>query len=89
MTHDHALPGGWRHVAAVRAGGMLRLYIDGAPVSESATFNTADYDLSMEEPLQIGSGQIGPFSGSLSDVRLYNRALSDTQVAAIFARQRI
>ena len=89
VTHDHALPGGWHHLAAVRADGVLRLYVDGALVSESASFTAADYDLATDEPLQIGNGQIGPFSGSLSDVRLYNRALSDTQVAAIFARQRM
>ena len=89
VTHDRALPGGWHHLVAVRAEGVLRLYVDGALVSESASFNAADYDLSIEEPLQIGNGQIGPFSGSLSDVRLYNRALSDTQVAATFERQRM
>ena len=42
-----------------------------------------------EKPLQFGNGQIGPFSGSLSDVRLYNRGLSDTLAAAIFERQRM
>lgn len=89
VTHDHALPGGWHHLAAVRADGVLRLYVDGALAAESAPFNAAGYDLSTDEPLQIGNGQIGPFSGSLCDVRLYNRALSDTQVAAIFERQRM
>ncbi len=89
VTHDHALPGGWRHLAAIRADGVLRLYVDGALASESAPFTAADYDLSTTEPLHIGNGQIGPFSGSLSDVRLYNRALSDTQVTAIFERQRM
>ncbi len=89
VTHDHALPAGWHHLAAVREGGLLRLYVDGALVAVSASFNAADYDLTLEEPLQFGAGQIGPFSGSLSDVRLYNRGLSDTQVAAIFARQRM
>ncbi len=88
VTHDHALPGGWRHLAAVRAGGVLRLYVDGALAAESASFNAADYDLSIEEPLQIGNGQIGPFSGSLSGVRLYNRALSETEVAAMCERPR-
>ncbi|MDE2930244.1 MAG: hypothetical protein OXQ27_04890 [Chloroflexota bacterium] len=43
----------------------------------------------LEEPLQIGNGQTGPFSGSLPEVRLYNRGLSDTQVAEIFERQRL
>ena len=46
-------------------------------------------EVELEEPLHISDGQSGPFSGSLSDVRLYNRGLSDTQVAAIFERQRM
>ena len=29
VTHDHALPGGWHHLAAARADGVLRLYVDG------------------------------------------------------------
>ena len=89
VTHDHALPGGWRHLAAVRSGGVLRLYVDGAPVAASTPFNAAAYDLAIDEPLRIGSGAIGAFSGSLSDVRLYNRGLTDSQVAAISARHRI
>ena len=89
VTHDHALPGGWHHLAAVRAGGALRLYVDGAAVARSAPFNAADYDLSTEEPLHIGFGEIGHFSGSLGDVRLYNRALDDNEVAQVFARPRL
>ncbi len=46
-------------------------------------------EVELEEPLQIGNGQIRPFSGSLSDVRVYSRGLSDTQVAAILVRQRM
>ena len=45
--------------------------------------------MATDEPLHIGSGQIGPFSGSLSDVRLYNRGLSDSQIASIFVREPI
>ena len=32
---------------------------------------------------------IGPLSGSLSDVRLYNRALNDTAVSTMFERPRV
>ena len=89
VTHDHALPGGWHHLAAVRSEGALRLYVDGAPVATSAQFEATDYNLSTQEPLHIGFGAIGHFSGSLGDVRLYNRALSDTEVAAIFEKPRL
>ncbi len=89
VTHDHALPGGWHHLTAVRADGLLRLYVDGALVATSPQFEATDYDLSTEEPLHIGFGAIGHFSGSLGDVRLYNRALADTEVTAIFERPRL
>ncbi len=36
-----------------------------------------------------GTGQIGPFSSSLSNVRLYSRPLSDVDVAAIHERPRL
>jgi hypothetical protein len=89
VTHDHALSAGWHHLTAVRANGTLRLYVDGDLVGESGPFSAADYELTTDEPLRIGNGEIGPFSGSLRDVRLYDRGLSDTQVAAIFASQRM
>ena len=80
--------GGWHHLATVRGGGALRMYVDCGVVAEAASFTAANYDLSTKVSLQIGNGQIGPFSGSLGDVRLYNRALVDTEVAAIFERSR-
>lgn len=33
-------------------------------------------EVELVEPLHIGDSQIGPFSGSLTDVGLYNWALS-------------
>lgn len=80
---------GRRHLATVRGGGALRLYVDGAPVAEAVSFNLTDYDLATDGPLQIACGQSGPFSGSLSDVRLYNRPLLNADVAAIFEELRL
>ena len=65
------------------------MYENGAPVSESPSFTAATYGLSLEESLQIGNAQVGPVSGSLSDVRFYNRALSDTEVDQVFERPRL
>lgn len=53
------------------------------------SFNPADYDFATDGPLQIACGQVGPFSGSLSDVRLYNRALGDGEVSHIYERPRL
>ena len=53
------------------------------------SFNPADYNFATDGPLQIAGGQIGPFNGSLSDVWLYNPAILNAEVAAIFERPRL
>jgi hypothetical protein len=80
-TSDQSLAPGWRHIAAVREGGCLRLHIDGRAVAESAPFHPDDYDSSNDQPLRIGFGVGHPFRGSMSDLRLYNRALTPLEIA--------
>jgi len=84
---DQALASGWRHIAAVREGRCLRLYLDGRSAAESAAFNPSDYDLSNDQPLRIGFGVGHPFRGAMSDLRLYNRALVPREVARLAAKQ--
>lgn len=85
VTYDREVPAGWRHIAAVKAGGTLRLYVDGKRVAESTAFDPAKFDLSNEQPLRIGAGSGANFNGRMSDVRLYGAALSDENVAALAA----
>lgn len=85
ISFDDELQPGWRHIAAVRRGGTLTLSIDGKPVASSTSFNPADYDLSTERPLRIGFGQTDYFSGRMSDVRFYRRALTEPEIAALSA----
>ena len=80
VTYDRALAPGWRHLAAVRAGGSLKLTIDGEAAGISSSFDPSDYRLSNEQPLKIGFGTHDYFHGSLSDLRLYRRALSDGEI---------
>ncbi len=79
-THDHALPPGWHHVVAVRESDRLKLYVDGALVSESASFRAEDYNLTNTQPLCIGHGTGHNLRGGLRDLRIYNRALNPTQI---------
>ncbi len=83
VTHDRALAPGWRHLAAVRAGHRLKLYVDGKLAAESSTFKPDDYDISSNRPLQIGFGAHDHFLGKLSDLRIYARALGETEVKAL------
>jgi len=85
VTHDYELGHGWKHLAAVRAGNVLKLYVDGKQVAASSGFTAADYDVSNDQPLKIGLGDHDHFNGSLSGLRLYNGALSDAEVRALAA----
>ena len=76
----------WRHLAAIRERSQLKLYVDGEAVATSAPFDAADYDLSNEQPLQIGMGAHDHFCGRIADVRLYGRALTEREVARLSRR---
>lgn len=78
-----SLPGGWRHVAAVRAGGMLSLMMDGTEVARNELAASADWKLATDAPLRIGRGPHDVLAGSLADVRLYDRALTPDELATV------
>jgi hypothetical protein len=80
VSFDEELASGWRHIAAVKEGGRLKLFIDGKRVAESDEFDAKDFDLTNEAPLQIGFGQYDFFNGGIRDVRIYRRALTETEV---------
>ncbi len=82
VSWDRELRPGRHHIAAVRRGGSLELFLDGALVSRSAEFSAADFDLTNQRPLIIGVGDQDVLRGRLRDVRLYRRALSAREIAA-------
>lgn len=73
----------WQHVALVSDGNTVRAYLEG--VQLGATQNTALP--ATTAPLQIGAwfdagGTMGDyFSGTLDEIRVYNRALSAAEIA--------
>ncbi len=83
-TYDHALEPGWRHVAAIRESGRLRLYIDGRPVATSSPFEPTQFNLANDAPLRIGCGAADAFNGWMTDVRLYEAALSEGEIQALY-----
>jgi hypothetical protein len=84
VSYDTDMGPGWKHIAAVRDGSGLRLYVNGERVAESEAFKRSDYDVTVEQPLRIGFGQVDYFNGKLSDVRVYNEALSGGKVKKLF-----
>lgn len=78
--------GAWHHVVLMRAGSILRLYIDG--VERGSTRSTGT--IGSDGVLRIGRGSYNEWwwNGAIDDVLLYGRALADTEIAALFgARQ--
>jgi hypothetical protein len=85
VSYDEELQPGWRHLAAVREGGRLRLYIDGKLAGESSDFDPSHYDLSHDRPLRIGFGQVDYFHGRIAEVRAHKKALTAGEVGKLAA----
>ncbi|MEV5432073.1 sialidase family protein [Streptomyces sp. NPDC052701] len=74
--------GRWHHLALRRGGGRLTLFLDGTAVG------TADVpgSVSRTSPFGVHVGQRvdgrAHFTGSIDDVRVWNRALTDEELAA-------
>lgn len=86
-TWDTAFPSGWHHIAAVKTPNHLELYVDGECRARSSSFNAQKYSLSNDTPLTIGCGPYQHFDGLMSDVRLYGRALTSSEIAQLSQTQ--
>ncbi len=76
----------WVHVAGTKTRDLMTLYVNGvAEVSSTSP----QYFTHPNSPFCIGSRSNGtncdssPFRGNIADVRVYNRALSATEIAAL------
>jgi uncharacterized repeat protein (TIGR01451 family) len=76
----------WYHVAAVRNTNQVQLYVNGSLESQSSINFPNDYG---NFPLYFGtSGQTywdHKLNGELDEASIYSRALSSTEIAAIYA----
>ncbi|MBN2103558.1 T9SS type A sorting domain-containing protein [bacterium] len=82
---DTLLSGKWAHIVGIRdaAESILKLYVNAERVS---TVSDATGSISQEEDLSLGNSTTGtaPLWGVLDEVRIYNYALSDSEVQAIY-----
>ncbi|MBN2292758.1 MAG: hypothetical protein JXM70_10055 [Pirellulales bacterium] len=86
VSFDRTLPSGWHHLAAVKAGDKLQLYLDGKCVAHSTSTVPADYDFSNKRPLIIGFGEHDYFNGKMRDLRIYNRSLDAAEIGRLAER---
>lgn len=83
-TND-APPGAWHHLATTFDGTTKKIYVDGALVMASPEPDAIEYDNSqVVVGCDINNGmQVYPYTGMLDDLRVYSRALSDPEIAAL------
>ena len=89
--------GNWHHVAAVKTGSIVQIYVDGiASGSAIAPVSVSD---SLIHPLNVDSGgstTVGAyldkstyfFNGSIDELSVWNRALNESDIAKIYYMQK-
>jgi hypothetical protein len=85
VSHDRDVGGDWTHLAAVREAEQLRLYVNGELVASCKAPDGRKFDLTNTEPLTIGFGAQSHFSGSMSDLRIYQGVLGGEQIRSVYA----
>jgi len=76
----------WKHLVVTynSSGDIRAIYENGIKQNSIGMRNVGTIDTN-NESLFIGKGHYdGPFSGKIDEVRLYNRALSDAEIKAIY-----
>jgi PKD repeat protein len=70
----------WTHLAVTYDGTMMRFYVNGSQVDTKAASGTIQTN---SNPLRIGGNTYGQyFAGLIDEVRIYNRALSQGEIAS-------
>jgi phosphatidylserine/phosphatidylglycerophosphate/cardiolipin synthase-like enzyme len=75
--------GSWHYAVVTYDGSIIRLYVDGVGIGTKST--TATPETNVSYPLRIGAnsnpnGNINYFVGEIDEVRIWNRAVTDTEV---------
>lgn len=88
FNSSSALPTGqWSHVLIRYAPGDQRIYINGSLAGQASFAGTP---VANNNPLQLGADQNYPgryFNGELDELRIYNVALTEAQIAALVAER--
>ncbi len=87
-------PNVWRHIVITRSTNVMNLYIDGVLTTiDSTNFPTIPFygyvdamllDVSGSALIGVSHNYSGYFHGKIDDVRIYNRAISASEVNALY-----
>lgn len=77
----------WHHVAIRWDGTVKTIFIDGAqdPMTETVAIEFDDGPVRIGADIDSGV-QVAPWSGVIDDLRIYDRALSDAEIAELAAQ---
>lgn len=82
-------PGNWYHIVCTVGSGTKTIYINGVQITQTSYTGTIPTGQTNQYVGKYGSGgNQYPFNGSIAVSRVYNRALSPSEVAQNFAAQR-
>jgi hypothetical protein len=87
VSYERDLGGAWTHLAAVRNGRKLQLYVNGKPVATSREYKGPLLNLTNNRPLLVGFGAQNYFTGAMADLRLYQGALDNEGIRKIMAQR--
>ncbi len=83
-TPKNTLSSGWHHIVATFDTQFLKLYVDSVLKVTKTLPQNANIRYPYKKPLAIGRGrsdQASNFAGRIDEARVYNRAITDTEVA--------
>jgi hypothetical protein len=88
LSHSRSAPGSgsWHHGAITYSNGVLKIYVDGAFDDSATSMAPLETQFRSSAALQIGFCPAGGrFIGKLDNIRIYNRVLSDAEIAAVYS----
>ncbi len=80
------VPKTWYHVAVVREGAQVRVYLNGNPQAEIAGEIAPNIEIGQDQFVVAGGGDgSSNFEGKISEIALYSRALPGEEIARHYA----
>jgi hypothetical protein len=80
LTADLPDKQGWQHLAVVRKGGELRLYLDGHLSAKTVLETGEPLNLANGLPWIVGGGNHSPLRGGLRDLQIFRTALEEEAI---------
>ncbi len=74
--------GVWHHFAGVREGVVAKIYVDGVFAASASSAGITN--ISNTASVSIGNGVCGALNAQIDDIRIYNRALTGSEVTQIY-----